>query len=386
MKSITLIGLGLLLAAAAACAPQQEPDRAAGNPLSAQGRSSEVAPAQTWELAWQSVVAGARKEGKVVVYGSSGPTPREVLGPRLLERFGVEMEFLTAKGSQLAEKIATERRVGLYIPDIYIGGPTTVLDLLKPRGFLDPIEPLLLLPEVKDPSMWVGKKINFLDGDRTLLAFVATIEAPLGLNTNLVKAGEIKSYRDLLSARWKGKLLMNDPTISGTGAEWYAIVRTRTMGIDFMRQLAKQDPVILRDLRLQAEWLAQGKYSVLIGPHDATLSEFKVAGAPVTEFVPEEGAWLKTGGGNISLMNKSPHPNATRLFVNWLLTKEGGLLWQKAMHQQSGRLDVPAEFLDPAKVRQAGVEYISADDDEEFQLKRPEYMKEAREIFGHLMK
>ncbi len=386
MKRVTVGFLAtLLLLVASACGlaqVAQAPTVAAPSQTNASG----VATVQTWEKEWADVIEAAKREGRVVIYGSSGPTPREVMGPVFQAKYGVEMEFMSAKGAQLAEKIATERRAGLYIPDIYIGGPTTVLDMLKPQGFLDPIEPLLLLPEVKDARYWVGNKINFLDKDRLLLAYVASIEAPLGYNTDLVKTGELKSYKDLLSPRWKGKLSMNDPTVSGTGAEWYTIVRTKTMGIDFMRELAKQEPVIIRDLRLQAEWLAKGKYPILIGPHDATFTEFKDAGAPITAFVPEEGAWIKTGGGNISLMNRGSHPNATRLFVNWLLSKEGGLLWQKAMHQQSGRVDVAADFLDPMKVRKEGVQYVSADDDEEFQLKRPEYMKEAQQVFAGSLK
>ncbi|MBI4330762.1 MAG: extracellular solute-binding protein [Chloroflexi bacterium] len=387
MKKRALFGILAALTAIGslvACGPKTDLGPAAEIPALTGSRSIEVG-GEPWEQQWQKVIAGAKREGKVVIYGTGGPTVREGLAPRLLEKYGIEMEFVVARAAQLAEKIDRERRAGLYYPDIYVGGSSLILTELKPLGLLDPLEPALLLPEVVNPGLWVNGQLNFLDRDRKALAFVAATNTPLAINTSLVKPGEIRSYKDLLQARWKGKILMNDPTIAGAGGQWYSGVGDKIMGFDYMRGLAKQEPVIIENMRLQVEWLAQGKYAVLLAPHDATLKEFKDAGAPVAGLIPEEGTFLKSGGGNIALINRPPHPNAARLFLNWLLTREGALLWQKAQGQQSARTDVPADFLTPLNVRQAGVNYASTDD-EEFLLKRPQDLKEAREIFGPLMK
>ncbi|MBI4330764.1 MAG: extracellular solute-binding protein [Chloroflexi bacterium] len=385
MKKIVFIVLTAFMVtlAAAGCTSTQAPVTGEGSSRQATGPS--VAVAAKGDRGWEELVAAAKKEGKIVAYGSGGPSIREELAPKLLQRYGIEMEFVSAKGAQLTEKMDRERRSGLYFVDIYIGGPTTLLNELKPKGFLDPMDPALVLPEVKNQALWVGNRLSFVDKDQTILAFAASTDTSLAYNTDLVKPGEVKGYKDLLAPKWKGKLLMGDPTVAGTAAQWYSMVAAKIMGVDYMRQLSKQEPVIVRDLRMQVEWLARGKYPVLIVPHSTTMTEFREAGAPVTEIIPEEGTFLKSGGGNLGLVNRAAHPSAARVFVNWLLSAEGGLLWQKATGQQSARTDVPLDYMDPLKVRREGIKYVFGDD-EEFLMKQPEQMKEAAGIFGHLMK
>ncbi len=320
-----------------------------------------------------------------MVYGSGSPAVRDELAPKLKERFGIQMEFVSAKGAQLTEKIDRERRAGLFLADIYIGGPTTLTNDFKPKGFLDPLDPALLLPEVTDTKLWVGGKLSYVDADHMVLGFAASTDTSLAFNTDLVKSGEVKGYKDILDPKWKGKLVMGDPTVAGTAAQWYGMVSSYIMSVDYMRQLAKQEPAIVRDLRMQVEWMARGKYPILIVPHDATFIEFRDAGAPITEIIPAEGTFLKSGGGNIAIINRPAHPNAARVFVNWFLSKEGGLLWQKATGQQSSRLDVPTDYLDAMKVRQPGLKYVFGDD-EEFLKRQPDQMREAMEVFGSLIK
>lgn len=384
--NIIIILSALLLLWACASQNATKPADKANILVSPDGESpSQIQKLQPWERLLEDVKTRAKKEGTVSILSASGPQLREGLAPRFYQKFGVQIEFVTAKGSQLAEKITTERRVGIYTADLYMGGSTTMITDLKPKGFLDPIESFLLLPEVLDKKVWLKGDLHFLDKDRLVLAFTAYPNAPLGVNTNLVKLADVKSYKNLLDPRWEGKLLMNDPTTAGTGAKWFGVVGSMTMGWDFLRQLARQKPTIIRDMRIQLEWLAQGKYPILIVPHSPTMNEFQNAGAPVTNHTPEEGAYLTAGSGNVVFMNKAPHPNASKLFVNWLLTKEAGELWQKAMGQQSARLDVPSSLLDPQQIRQSGVKYVDADN-EAFLMAQPEQMKLAQEIFGPLIK
>ncbi|MBI4334338.1 MAG: extracellular solute-binding protein [Chloroflexi bacterium] len=374
------LALMMVLALGACAAPG-----AKETPPPAATKSSQAAGGQPWEGQWQDVLAAAKKEGRVSVYTANGVWVREALESRFSERYRIELDFLTARGAELTAKIDTERRAGLHVPDLYVGGSTAPLTQLKPKGYLDEIEPLLLLPEVTSPAAWFGNGVNYVEKDRMIVAFVATTVHPVALNSDLVRPGEIKSYTDLLQPRWKGKLLLTDMTIDGPGLDWYSSSRQMGLDLDFMRRLVMQEPVIIRDHRVNVEWLARGKYPVFIGPHDATLTEFKDAGAPVTQLVPVEGTWLKSGGGSVSLMNRAPHPNAARVFINWLLTREAQVLYQKGSGQQSARLDVPPEPLAPDKVRQDGVKYFNAGS-EESQLAREGFVKEAREVFVKLLK
>ncbi len=84
-------------------------------------------------------------------------------------------------------------------------------------------------------------------------------------------------------------------------------------------------------------------------------------------------------------MSKAPHQNAAALFCNWLLSREGQIISTKAWGVQSARVDVPTDFLLPARVRRPGVKYYSLID-EGSEAKKEESMKLAKEMYGHLMK
>ncbi len=209
----------------------------------------------------------------------------------------------------------------------------------------------------------------------------------IAINTNLVKPDEIKSYYDLLNPKWKGKIIMNDPTISGVGVKSFSVLGFHILNLDYFRQLAKQEPVINRDQRLQVEWIAKEKYHVLFAPRPAPMMEFKRAGAPVAyASTPSEGTYLSVGGGVASIINRAAHPNAAKIFINWFLSREGQSLVTAIEGSQSAREDAIPEGLDPVLLRKAGVKYFIGSDSEEFIARDSEYIKAAQDIFGHLMR
>ena len=157
------------------------------------------------------------------------------------------------------------------------------------------------------------------------------------------------------------------------------------MGWDYMRELAKQEPIVLRDLRLAAEWVARGKNPVVIAPKRETIVEFQKAGAPIKFVTNLEGNYLVGGAGTVSLLNTPAHPNATKIFVNWLLSKEGQTAYSLAASTQSARLDVPVDHLDPVWRRDPSINYFVTED-EDFLLHQEEQLKLAKEIFGPLIK
>lgn len=145
--------------------------------------------------------------------------------------------------------------------------------------------------------------------------------------------------------------------------------------------MARQEPVITKDRRLQVEWVARGKYPIGLGAESPSISEFKNAGAPIREVVPIEGSGLAAGSGCIGLINKAPHPNASKLFINWFLGQEGQTVWTKAIRKASARVDVTKEYAEPLRIPIPGKTYFMSDA-EDYLLGDPERMKLAREIFG----
>lgn len=342
-------------------------------------------PQSDWEREWQQVLTAARKEGKVVYYTSLGGEARQMVTRAFTEKYGIEIEVTSGRGPEIAEKITAERKAGLYAVDISTSGSTTTTLIMKPAGQLAPIPPALILPEVKDPKAWWMGDLDWGDKGKTILSFSAYPTPPLAINTDMVKQDEIKSYKDLLNPKWKGKISLNDPTVPGVGSKIIGAIGEKIVGMDFIRELAKQEPFITRDHRLQIEWLAHGKYPVAVSPDSPTLAEFVRQKAPVTDFIPIEGTYLTSGYGVVVLLDRAPHPNAAKVFLNWLLGKDGGLVFSKATNAQSGRVDVSIDHLDLLKVRQPGRKYVEAYS-EEYTLQEPQHMEIAKQIFGSLMK
>lgn len=347
---------------------------------------SKLEPSSTGESGdlWSKTLALARKEGKIILLSSAGSEGRVALSRAFQQKFGIEAEIIGGRGQELTQRVLMERRVGIYNVDAYISGlGTSLFFMLKPANAADPLEPYFILPQVKEPKNW-WNGLGWIDDEHTSLAFAAYVLPTLGINSSMVRQDDIGSYKDLVSPKWKGKITMNDPTVTGTGQRFIGVL-IEIMGLDYIKALAIQEPIIIRDQRQQIEWLAMGKYPLALTPKSDIFNEFVQAGAPVRRLPMSEGEGLTAGGGVVVVINKTPHPNSTRIFVNWLLDKEGQTVYSKSMGVQSRRLDVPTDHLDPSLLRQDGAKYIDQNR-QEFLLREPEFSQIARDIFAAFLK
>lgn len=389
IKNIILISFVYLSSFHLSCAPRIAPVE---KPLALKDliQETQVTVKAPWEAEWDNVLQRATKEGKLFAYATGGVVLvlSDVLMREFKKKFGIDIHITSGRGGEISQKLFAERRSGLFLADIYIGGAGTSINVLKPAGVMEPLEDILILPEVTDSNVWLNKVLPFVDKERRFLihslAFPSNITA---INANLARAEDFQSYRVLLEPKWKGKILMNDPTISGgTGQGWFSVVLT-LMGLDFMKALTLQEPTIIRDQRLQHEWLARGKFAVLAGGSANLIHEFTSAGAPITIIWPKEGGNLSGGSGNISVIKNAPHPYAAKLFVNWFLAQEGQRLFVEGMggFVQSAREDISPELTLPPYRRIAGMKYVLKFT-EEGQLQDEEDGKIAVRIFGPLVK
>ncbi len=347
-------------------------------------KPQETKPA--WEQQWADVLKEAQKEGKVMITTLATSDVRNEMTRVFKSLTGIEPEYISGRASEVAERLRTERRAGIYSVDIHLGGGTTPINEYKPQGMLDPIKPLLLLPEVTDPKLWYGGKIPFVDKDRSyIVSGLLAPSSPMLINTDMVKSEEIKSYKDLLTPKWKGRIIVNDPTVGGVGVRWFGFMVAKGMGADFMRELAKQEPAVLRDQRLQVEWVARGKYPVLLAPQPDVVADFVRVSAPINYLTPQEGTYVAGITGVIALFNKAPNPKAAQVFINWFLSKEGQALYSKLAGADTGRVDLNTDFLPPENRKRPDIQYFITED-EEFLLDQPKMMLLGKEIFADLLK
>lgn len=341
-----------------------------------------------WQEIWERDIAQAKKEKKLVIYTGIDPQTREPLSKAFKERFGIDAEWIVGRGGELGERMLRENRAGLNQGDMYIGGSTTAITVLKPANTFIPLEPWLVLPEVKDNKYWFEGSLPFADKDRLLITFLIYLNQNIAINNSLVKPGEIKSYKDFLNPKWKDKILLNDPTIPGSAGRWAIMVGhyIPDLGWDFHRALAKQNPTLMRDERLMAEWLARGKFPILIGV-ERQVRDFKELGAPVDLQVLKEGNYGASGYGNVALLRNAPHPGAAKVFVNWLLSKEGQTIVTTSQVKQSARLDVPTGHLQKDQIREelikSGGKFLNPPD-EEFMEVNARYSSTVKDIYGPL--
>ncbi len=345
-------------------------------------------PSPSFKAAWDKLVADAKKEGQVVAYTTITPPPREATKKAFNKRFGINLEFISGRGEEALTRIQTERRAGLYTGDLFLHGGTTLLTLIKPAGILQVMDKLMILPEINDPKVWRDGKMPFYDQDHTTVAMIAGFHRYVLRNTNLVKENAVKSYRDLLKPEFKGKIAMQDPTVTGTGS---AFVTKLALGVwdvetakQYLRELAKQGPAITRDKRLLVEWVARGKYPIGVAVDFESVSDFLKAGAPVDVVYLAEGGKLSVGAGALAVLDKPAHPNAAKLFVNWLLTKEGQTVYAAAFGYPSRREDVPKDLFDPRLFPRPGEKVV--EDSETETMWRENAIPIAKQIFGPLLK
>lgn len=381
LKRILLcVTAGIILLALMACTSGIESEPPA----------KEEKPAVTekisWQKEWEETLKAARKEGRLNIYITAGPQVRDVLIKEFFEKFGIAADILTLSGTEAVQKIKRERATNLYLWDIGISGTTTFVTVFKPEGMLSQLRTALILPEVLEPRAWYQGKFPFVDKEeKYIFASLASPANSVVVNTAVVKPEELKSYNDLLNQKWKGRISMVDPTIAGTGLKWFGSMIEGIMNVDYMKKLAEQRPIFSRDRRLLAEWLAREKYPVSIGAGTEPTKPFIDAGVPLKLMSMTEGTYVSTSGGGIVLLDKAPHPNAARVFLNWFLSKEGATIYQNAYGAQSARADIATDSMDEAELRRPAAKYFNPEN-EDFLLNQPKQMELAKEIFGPLIR
>jgi iron(III) transport system substrate-binding protein len=318
----------------------------------------------------------------VVVSASSSAVLRQVLTGFEQDYPDIKVVYYSGNLRDFSSRLEKEREVGQYLWDLRIGGTDASTYQWKSRGLLDPVRPLLVLPEVADNSKWIGG-IDSLFGDkerRYVLHFSSSLFGGVIIDRDVISEKDFNSGQNLLDPRWKGKIVMQDPRSGGSGNQ---ILATFIMkyGEQFARDLlSKQDVAISDNKRQMAEWVVRKRYPIAVGMGtDDTIAQFQQQGL---------GKNLKTllgedalGGDAVILINRAPHPNAAKVYVNWLMSKKIQTRLAEVAKLNSRRIDVkpgtPELALDPKRIGQ----YLAMSNEEALESKT-----KAQQIVKELIK
>jgi len=323
-----------------------------------------------WTKDWEQTLAAAKKEGQVTIY--------IYRYEGLLQDFkkdypSINVVSITGRGNELTNRIMAERRAGKFIADVYSGGTNSLYNTLYKGKALDPIKPLLILPEVTDLTKWYGNEHRYADPEgKYIFAFIGSpSNAQLAYNSKLVNPNEFKSYQDVTNPKWKGKIVSLDPRDTGLGATMQFYYYSPEIGPEFMKKFfGGMEITYSKNFRQMTDWLAQGKFAICMGCKDSMRA--KNQGLPVDDFDTnkwKEGSSFSAGGGSFSYLNQAPHPNAAKVFINWFLSRKGQIALQKLGDvddpANSRRIDIPKDDIPPDNRLQPGVKY--------FDVVKPEY-------------
>src|SRR5919202_3208443 len=371
-----LVGvIGLAAAAAAGGAP--------GAPASP--TVAPAAPGAPAASGWDALVAAAKNEGKVVVSGPPDPGASTKIPEAFKQRFGLDVEYLAGNSSQLASRIQGERAAGQYTMDVSLSGSDTVYGTFLPNGWLEPLKPNLVLPEVVEGSNWRTGEPWFRDPEKRMVLQVFNTASPylLTINTSLVSPEELTDSSALIDPKWQGKIGAYDPSVNGAGIAIASAIYV-TKGRDYATQLYQgQKAALSRDYSQVADWVAHGSYPIVLGVTHQYLVQYIQAGIPINEMnLPDIPQVTGGGFGLVNLWNNAPHLNAERVFANWIASREGMTLYGQIDGEVPVRNDIDPTWVPADQVPKQGVSYFDTYDYDYVTTRR----LQARDYFASILK
>ncbi len=269
---------------------------------------------------WTKVVAAAKAEGKLIIYSAyvGAPSSRALI-KAFEAKYGIPVEILEARGSEIRERIRTEQSAGRFAADVLF---TSVGQAKLQETEEKALEPLPKLPNV---SQLTG-------GFKADTAFVPTMTIPYGIlvNTALVKPeDEPKTWKDIADPKWKGKILADDPRAIGGGyLTMFVHHDTAGLGLPFLEKYAEQAPMLTRDQRQSQQRVARGEYAIYM---PFILTDYdKLKGLPVKHIIPTEGVPYVLYG--YALLKNTARPNTAKLYMDFALSEEAQLIWALEGH------------------------------------------------------
>jgi iron(III) transport system substrate-binding protein len=341
--------------------------------LNAVTYAAQVQPA--WQQEWDKTVDAAKKEGQVVIYISGYEA---VLADFERDFPDIKLVAVTGRGNQLGQRLLSERRAEKYLADVVSAGANPNYQQFHPAKALDPIKPALILSEVTDQTKWYLNKHQYSDAEgQYVFNYVGSATyGAINYNTKLIDVKEFKSYWDLLNPKWKGKIEARDIREAGPGAGNTRFFYYHSeLGPAFIKRLfGEMDATLFRDFRQGPDWLATGKFAICFF---CDVDVLKRQGLPVDTFGPhvfKEGGGLVQQFGTLALVNRAPHPNAAKVFINWLLSRKGQIALQKRMSTaespaDSLRIDIPKDDVPYLNRRLDGVKYLDTGKPEWIEMK-----------------
>lgn len=287
-----VLSLLAVAAATAALAVEPSPEVAAVAALKGPGRTAKL-------------IAGAKKEGELMVYSSLTPGDQIKLAEDFRRRYGVAVNFWRGSQSNILSRVMSETRGGRYLFDaIETNAPQ--IEALSREGLLQklgsPFVDQELIPETLPPhGEWAPDRLNMV-----VFAY----------NTNAIKREELpKSWQELLTPQWKGRV-----GLESTNVEWFETVveaMGEKEGLDIFRRLGENGVAVRTGHTHSTGLVIAGEIPLMMGVFSHDVDRMKPKKAPIDWFVLPPAVILPSA---VAVSRRAAHPNAAALFFDYMLT------------------------------------------------------------------
>jgi len=254
------------------------------------------------------IIEAAKQEGKVSYYTTMTLSQSKKVVDRFQQKYPfIQPELFRGGGDEVLNRIQNEARGNFYAWDVVSTRGDSVLTLMDSK---------LITPYRSPESKFIDR--DMVDDDGYWTAYYVNPYV-LGYNTNLVKKEDVpKTYEQLLDPKWKGRKISIDDSAYGLLA---GLIRAwgKEKAVDYFKKLAAQEPVVMRGNTNRVQLAMAGEYPLIIA-YAPTLQRETSLGHPM-DWVPLEPVPVQINP--MMLAAKAPHPNAGKLFMDFLLSKEG---------------------------------------------------------------
>jgi iron(III) transport system substrate-binding protein len=257
------------------------------------------------------LIAAAIREGKLVFYTSIEAEVAEKLGKAFSAKYpGVAVQVERTGSERIFQRVDQEYASNIHAVDAFEANDVTHLLYWKQQGWLAAYVP-------EDVARWPA---SARDADGFFAASRATLSV-MGYNTRLVTPDEApKSYADLLAPKWSGKIVKAHPGYSGN-IMTATFALSRALGWDYFKALGQQRVMQVQSANEAPKKLALGERAIVFDGNEYIALLLKAQGAPVAVIYPSEGTPLCSGAAGV--MQDAPHPNAARLFMAYIFSRDG---------------------------------------------------------------
>jgi iron(III) transport system substrate-binding protein len=287
------------------------------------------AQAQGVPAGWSDILEKAKTE--TLVMHNQGNAAFDAVVEAFTKKFGIKVDVTVSRPSQALTRVQLEQKNGSYLGDVWWAITGLMTTVAAPTGMFEPIGDYLR-PEIKDVSVW--RDPEYIYGDPTHFVFTYNHEVNPAVYRNHAVLPQVKvtDFDSLMNPQLKGKIVVREASYANAGS--YALApMLNVKGADFLANFLKQqDPRVFDNPKQLDKALISGAAAVEIGGQAQSYSQCRTDGGCQTiDSVPAMATTISRG---FAVFKHAPHPEAVKVWLNWILSKEGQELlvkeWAKA--------------------------------------------------------